>query len=862
MRCWRQLLSVFCVLFILVTPLKALADDSVPLNILMGYPYYDPSACSGDNGPDNSDSSDAGSLTGDDNVAKAFNFFFSKNLLPPQAAGIVGNMLVEAPSKSLPLDIDPKATNGSHWGIAQWDAGRWANMKAYAARKGLDYNDIKAQLGFAWQEASSNSTIKDIKDTNTPEQAATVWEHDYENSGGQLLDQRIKYANQIFAKFKDSAPPPNDNTGGANNSGVDINSVVQKYHLQSAMIQEVGGSVVASYKADEPPTTPASTMKLVIADTVLRSHINLDQKINVTSDLNYAGSNDLGQSSVTIRDAMSAALHVSSNTGANVMMKALGGVSSFTDKAHSFGYTHTDVKGYYDPSNDGKNTSTISDEVTAMNHIFSSDAEGYQVAQDALQQASKDHNQYNVDDDANKWAGTSDVAGNVGKFKVGAKDYIIGLYYNGNYQNQSAQNAIKQGSSDLLGLVKDQSTNAAEASNAAAADCCPDAVTGTSGGGDSNGADSGVWDSGLSAPYVVEQYAIEVLKDLAKKKGVDESKAVTKEHVLALVAWVRLEGGDINNNSLFNLYNTGKSAPELNDGPHTGNGLGSYKSFDAGVEATARTLAQKDKSGMSKALLDPDTKAIDFGHAESYSGTDSYPGTALWAEAAHNNPAAYEAQWKNILHQVRADYKSTAGLVIGTPEKEFIANKTDPSKVQYDGDNSASVDDSSSADCSNSGSTSADAAGVVQTAVKLSWPNDSHGAEPNPAYREAFTKYDPNGSAYADCGTFVSTVMRASGADPNYPPSGTALQAQYVKSHSDKYDVVDKVNSTADLQPGDILIVNQGSGQGASGHTLIYVGKQPNGFDAASASLGSRAGNLGNVVFHDYRGDYIRARLK
>jgi hypothetical protein len=157
---------------------------------------------------------------------------------------------------------------------------------------------------------------------------------------------------------------------------------------------------------------------------------------------------------------------------------------------------------------------------------------------------------------------------------------------------------------------------------------------------------------------------------------------------------------------------------------------------------------------------------------------------------------------------------------------------------------------------------SADAAAVAQQAIELAWPDASHGITPKPSYADAIKKYN-EGQNPADCGVFVSTVMRSSGADPDYPPIGTSVQEEYVRSNPDKYDVVDKVNSTSELQPGDILIVNQGAGQGSDGHTYIFVGKQPpNGYNQASASLNSRAGNLGDAVLSDSRGDYIRARLK
>ena len=182
-----------------------------------------------------------------------------------------------------------------------------------------------------------------------------------------------------------------------------------------------------------------------------------------------------------------------------------------------------------------------------------------------------------------------------------------------------------------------------------------------------------------------------------------------------------------------------------------------------------------------------------------------------------------------------------------------------------------------------SGSTSC-GGGEIQTAIGLAWPqpwkDDKNTASekrkypqtPTAAYVSAMQKYNPgvydakaavgSGRWGDDCGIFVSTVMRASGADPDYPPSGTMAQQSYVKSHPDKYTIINNITSTAQLQPGDILIINQGSGAGASGHTYLYLGKQAGGYDSASASLGDHSGELGNSYFTDSRGVYLAARLK
>jgi hypothetical protein len=172
------------------------------------------------------------------------------------------------------------------------------------------------------------------------------------------------------------------------------------------------------------------------------------------------------------------------------------------------------------------------------------------------------------------------------------------------------------------------------------------------------------------------------------------------------------------------------------------------------------------------------------------------------------------------------------------------------------------------------------AGSIVQTALGLSWPDTGHGTTPTPAYVAAMQQYNPSGYSATgglgdDCGVFVATVMHASGADPNYPDSGTNAQAAYVLANPDKYTVIFPATSTAQLEPGDILILNgqttetangtiiPGDGSGTNGHTFIYLGSDgTNGNNEASASLGDRSANQGVAQLTDGRGQYMIARFK
>lgn len=113
-----------------------------------------------------------------------------------------------------------------------------------------------------------------------------------------------------------------------------------------------------------------------------------------------------------------------------------------------------------------------------------------------------------------------------------------------------------------------------------------------------------------------------------------------------------------------------------------------------------------------------------------------------------------------------------------------------------------------------------------------------------------------NDDMYTDCGRFVGTVMRTSGADTDYPEVGTSTMLNYVKS-SDKYNIISFTGDISVLQPGDILI--------RDGHTALWLGLNDDNKKVAQASLYTDypefKGSSSAADFANYS-DPIIARLK
>ncbi|HJQ09238.1 MAG TPA: hypothetical protein VJ836_07205 [Candidatus Saccharimonadales bacterium] len=393
----------------------------------------------------------------------------------------------------------------------------------------------------------------------------------------------------------------------------------------------------------------------------------------------------------------------------------------------------------------------------------------------------------------------------------------------------------------------------------------------TSDAGGGAGTDAGIWNSGLQSPYILEQFMVELLKAIAAKRGVDPSKTVTEEHVVALVAFAMGEGGDINNRFLFNPLNTGIKVPDLlaPGWEHNPSGLQAFKSFDAGVEANARVMTGPNQNRMADILTKQNSTAEQFMEAVTY--FKRYPGNKIWAEASipseYNNfdpnaPEKYFRSRLQLIKQVRNNWNGTAALVIGTQEFEQKTGRTIPSKLQFhpsgrdtNPDLSNRLGSTAGLDCPGetaNGPTTGRAA-ILAKIIEYSWPDyrpagDRDAMTRKREYAKAIRDHprEYRGSCNGiDCGAFVTRVMRDSGADKSYNKSecNTLCQMNYLRNNSGPGKKYHRVQNSEKLEPGDIAVQNNGFIH----HTFFYVGKLmlPNGKrfggDAASASQCERA---------------------
>ena len=162
---------------------------------------------------------------------------------------------------------------------------------------------------------------------------------------------------------------------------------------------------------------------------------------------------------------------------------------------------------------------------------------------------------------------------------------------------------------------------------------------------------------------------------------------------------------------------------------------------------------------------------------------------------------------------------------------------------------------------------------IAITALNLSWDGrergncGSNGCDPKPEYVTAMNEVGTTTNFYqggnyigASCDQFVTTVMRYSKVDPEYPLYiADALQHMI---NSDAYEEIlyNGDDLYAKLQPGDIFIFdNSGTGI-AHGHIFIYVeidGKQ----GQASASARQRSGQHFDSIYYTDMGGARKYRV-
>lgn len=151
------------------------------------------------------------------NRLEATRFYVGKGLSPHQAAGWVGNEMVES---GMDPDIyqigfksvtDPISGPGGY-GLCQWThPARKRALRDYSGRGGKLVGDLMTQLEFSWAEINSQGfagALRALQRTTTAEEAAIVICEKYEMPGVSHLKRRIEWAQVALREYEEFMQGP------------------------------------------------------------------------------------------------------------------------------------------------------------------------------------------------------------------------------------------------------------------------------------------------------------------------------------------------------------------------------------------------------------------------------------------------------------------------------------------------------------------------------------------------------------------------------------------------------------------------------------------------------------------------------
>src|SRR5665213_806376 len=220
---------------------QAISDENIQ-SIQSGTAYYEPgtsssgsiSSCSG---------SGSTTLSGKDNIQKAFNYFVSQGLTPAQSAAVVGNLMDE--SSVSPEEIqgggdtpDPSTVTGAlvGWGIAQWTPGAKVIGIAQSLNITGPIYELSTQLQIVWGEMNNVSPtgavdmVKGLQQITDPSAGAKYFEAYFEegvpgtNAGLGGLTVRQNDAEQVFTLYGGSSDSSGGSTSSSSCGSVDCTS--------------------------------------------------------------------------------------------------------------------------------------------------------------------------------------------------------------------------------------------------------------------------------------------------------------------------------------------------------------------------------------------------------------------------------------------------------------------------------------------------------------------------------------------------------------------------------------------------------------------------------------------------------------
>ena len=236
-----------------------------------------------------------------------------------------------------------------------------------------------------------------------------------------------------------------------------LNQIKNKYNLHSIVVKS--SSILYNVNGNSSPITPASTIKLIVADLILnkiqQGNLNLSSNLTITEDIVPTEGGSVG-SSITVSNCLTQMLKNSTNLETNLLIKNLGGLSQINNLLSN--YSSTKFVNYLNmpagKRNAGNNKSTVIDLTNALNKVYFTSRPGNSVVKDALENNTYKFSYSNYV--ANKPGFTSQIIGNVGLCNIKNTNYTISIFaeMNGLNFNATATSVITKATQDIINFIK------------------------------------------------------------------------------------------------------------------------------------------------------------------------------------------------------------------------------------------------------------------------------------------------------------------------------------------------------------------------------------------------------------------------
>ncbi len=218
------------------------------------------------------------------NAKVVWNYLKAKGLSDEAAAGVMGNIQAECNFR-----ITAVGDGGTSFGLIQWHAGRWDNLKKFCKEHGYDSSSLQGQLEFLWHESLDPNSYYGKKlashgfyNAKNATDAAVLFHDIVEKSASSAETVRNKrggYANNWYNKFKGTSSGIDLSDTGATVAIEGAKSVTDastdtsssgdySYSGYTSYSSSGGGGGGGGYRAAGPATTPVEVTQIIGADNL------------------------------------------------------------------------------------------------------------------------------------------------------------------------------------------------------------------------------------------------------------------------------------------------------------------------------------------------------------------------------------------------------------------------------------------------------------------------------------------------------------------------------------------------------------------------------------------------------------------